>query len=115
MKIHVKGIEIHAFHGVFEEERKRGTHFVVDITAEVINTPQADDLSHTVDYQTMYQAALDVLREPVNLIETIASKIGWKILETQPMVERVQVHVHKIKPLLMPHCAETSVEMTFSR
>ena len=112
MKIRVIGIKLYAFHGVFEEERKKGTHFVVDIIAEMNTIPATDGLSHTINYQTMYLIALDVLREPVNLLETIAKNIGNRILKQEPLAEKVTVHVHKEKPLLMPFCSETSVELT---
>ncbi|MFK7969072.1 MAG: dihydroneopterin aldolase [Bacteroidia bacterium] len=115
MKIRVNGIKMYAFHGVFEEERKKGTHFVVDLCAHVNALPQNDALSHTIDYQTMYSIAVETLQTPVDLLETLAQTIGHRILEALPGVDCIDVQVHKEKPLHMPLCAETSVEINLSR
>lgn len=115
MKIRVSGIKMHAFHGVFEEERKKGTQFVVDLCADVLHAPGTDDLSLTVDYQAMYRIAVEELEQPVNLLETLAQTIAKRILASETGINKIQVRVHKLKPLRMPLCAETSVEVTLEQ
>ena len=112
MKIRVSGIKMHAFHGVFEEERKKGTHFVVHLCAETKQVPHTDALSHTIDYQIMYRIAVELLQQPVDLLETLARTIGARILESLPALDNITVEVHKERPLHMPFCAETSIELT---
>lgn len=106
---------MHAFHGVFEEERKKGTQFVVQLCADTKQVPHTDALSHTIDYQTMYRIAVEFLQQPVDLLETLARSIGHRILETIPEVESITVSVHKQRPMNMPFCEETSVELTLTQ
>lgn len=115
MKIRVTGIEKQAFHGVYDEERKIGTQFVVNVSAEIFPQDISDDLSHTLDYQHMYNIALQKLSEPVNLLETLVKDIAEAILALSPMISQVTVEVIKKRPLYMEHCQQTSVEATFQR
>ena len=51
-KLNIKGIKIYAFHGHFEEEKKLGGHFIVNLeivfsSDKVVST---DKLEDTIDY-----------------------------------------------------------------
>jgi dihydroneopterin aldolase len=117
MKIALEGIKLKAFHGVYPEERKRGTQFVVDIHVDVQNDSagQSDDLSHTVDYQSIYELTLEIMNQPVNLLETLVQKIGKEIMNRYPPIDAVKVKVSKEKPLGMELCDRTSVEASFTK
>ena len=117
VKIAVEGIKIPGYHGVYEAERKKGTLFVVDVymNAEVDMAGQTDDLSHTVDYQSVYDTVVDIMQQPVNLLERLAQHIGKEILSQHKVVNRVLVRVSKIKPLLMEKCERTFVEIDLER
>ena len=116
MKITLEKIKTYAYHGVYDEERKKGTHFVVDVTIETKNGIEGikDDLSHTIDYAVVYELILEVMSKPVNLLETLVEDIGRKILESQPVAARVDVKVSKETPLAMEKCARASVEASFA-
>ncbi len=117
MKIALEGIKIYAYHGVYPEERKKGTHFVVDVYIETKSgiEGKSDDLSHTIDYSKVYELILEVMSKPVNLLETLVELIGWKILENQPMAAQVDVRVSKEKPLAMEKCTRAYVEASFAQ
>jgi dihydroneopterin aldolase len=71
-EIRVLGIEFTGYHGVFEEERKNGRRFRVDVIAEVegLKGFTSDDLDDTIDYRTFAQAVVDVgTGESVKLVE----------------------------------------------
>lgn len=93
----VTGLECFAHHGVFEHERRDGQRFVIDLTLGVDTAAAArsDDLRDTVDYGNLVgQVKAAVESDPVDLIETVASRIAGICL-TDPRVEWARVTVHK--------------------
>ncbi len=96
-RIVLQGVSAHGFHGVLPEERRDGQTFVVDVTMEVdLSQPGAsDDLSDTVNYAEVAGDIVDILTgEPLKLIESVADRIATAVL-SRPLVESVQVVVHK--------------------
>lgn len=105
-RLAVRGIQIHAHHGVFDFERRDGQTFVIDleIGLETVSAAATDDLSRTVDYGSLVAEVKKAAeQDPVDLIETLAQRIADVCL-TRGQVERVQVTVHK------PHAP---IEATF--
>ena len=93
----VRGIEIHAHHGVFDFERRDGQLFVIDLLLGVDTRPAAeqDDLARTVDYGTLVGSVRTAVEnDPVDLIETLAQRIAEVCLAHDP-VEWAEVTVHK--------------------
>lgn len=96
-ELSVLGIECWGHHGVFEHERREGQTFVVDLTLGIDTTPAAasDDLRDTVDYGSLVaEVTAAVGRDPVDLIETLASRIADVCL-LDARVEWARVTVHK--------------------
>jgi dihydroneopterin aldolase len=117
MKIAIEGVKLHAYHGVYPEERKKGTQFVVDVYIDTVGgiTGKSDDLSHTIDYSEVYELILKVMSKPVNLLETLVETIGKGILENHPDAAKVKVRVSKEKPLAMDKCLRAYVEASFAQ
>jgi dihydroneopterin aldolase len=96
-RITLRGLEVHAYHGVFPAERRDGQRFVIDL---VVGLPLGaaaggDDLSRTVDYGGLAQRVHDaVASDPLNLIEALAQRIADVVLD-EGSVDWVEVTVHK--------------------
>ncbi|ADB73399.1 dihydroneopterin aldolase [Geodermatophilus obscurus] len=96
-RIAVHGLSAHAFHGVYEAERRLGQTFRVDAVLELDTAPAAadDDLERTVNYAELARALHSVLTgEPVDLLETLAQRLADVCLE-DPLVDAVEITVHK--------------------
>ena len=96
-RIELRGLRIRGHHGVFEHERADGQDFVLDVSLEVDTTAAADSdqLRDTVDYGALANAIADIVSgEPVNLLETLASRIAAACLD-DTRVRAVTVSVHK--------------------
>ncbi|MEO1382575.1 MAG: dihydroneopterin aldolase [Bacteroidota bacterium] len=74
--IALEGIEVHAYHGVYKNERTHGNPYVVDVylQADIRAAAQSDDLEDTVDYFGVYKLVLQVMDQPVQLLEHLADK-----------------------------------------
>jgi dihydroneopterin aldolase len=93
----------YAHHGVLEPERTNGGRFEIDteLICNVVEAEVNDDLKKTVNYEQVYS----FIKETVNskkfyLIESLASKIAYAVLENFEMVEKVTVKVRKPSPPL---------------
>jgi dihydroneopterin aldolase len=96
-RIELHGLRARGFHGVFDFERRQGQEFVVDLVlhVDVRDAASTDQLAHTVHYGVIAQQVHDVVTgEPVDLIETLASRIAATVLENRA-VAAVDVAVHK--------------------
>jgi dihydroneopterin aldolase len=93
----VRGIDVHAHHGVFDFERRDGQTFLIDLLLgfDTRAAAAADDLSSTVDYGALVdEVVAAVQKDPVDLIETLAQRIADVCLG-HALVETVEVTVHK--------------------
>lgn len=96
-RIDLRGITAHGHHGVFDEERRDGQTFIVDVSLGLDLGPAAreHDLAKTVHYGILSQQIHDaIVSDPVDLIETLALRMVDLCLAEEP-VQWVSVTVHK--------------------
>jgi dihydroneopterin aldolase len=97
-QIILRNLEFHAPHGYYEEERREGRTFLVDVDADVstVRAGQSDDLIETVDYRDIARVVVDVMSgESVHLIERLAEKIADGVLDEISAIAHVEVRVRK--------------------
>ncbi|NTU53084.1 MAG: dihydroneopterin aldolase [Chlorobiaceae bacterium] len=89
----------YARHGVYEEERRLGGRFEVDVEIVFDNASAAatDDISGTIDYQRAYAIISEVMtaENPVALIETLARSTALRLMEEFVLPESITVRVRK--------------------
>lgn len=93
----ITGLEFFAHHGVFEHERRDGQRFVIDLTlgVDAAAAARSDDLRDTVDYGSLVGQVQDAVEsDPVDLIETVASRVA-EVCLSDPRVAWARVTVHK--------------------
>ncbi len=96
-RISLMGLRAVGHHGVLPRERAEGQPFVVDVVLSLPLAPAAtsDDLTATVDYGVLATRVVEAVEsDPVDLIETVAERVARIALE-YPLVESVEVTVHK--------------------
>ncbi len=114
--IKIKGIAAIGFHGVYTEERVKGQKFVVDVKLSLPLQGIKDDLSKTVNYADVAHLVVrHITGEPVNLIETVAESIADEILKDCPLVNKVQVKMHKPEAPINVEFADVVVEIEKER
>ena len=96
-EITLTGLRVFGRHGVYDDERRAGQHFVVDATLYVSTKTAAasDDVADTVHYgEVAERIAAIVAGDPVNLLEALAQRIA-DVLLAYDGVRMVAVTVHK--------------------
>lgn len=115
-RIALEGLEFHAFHGVYPHERESGNWFEADIFVET-TFPESvqDDLSKTVNYETLYQVVKEEMEKPSRLLETVAEKIVARVLKELPSVEQVEIKIAKLNPPIGGKCRKASLTLLKKR
>ena len=116
-RIALTGLTVRGTHGVFDFERCEGQDFVVDVELEVDIAPAAssDDVVDTVDYGVLANALAGVISgEPVNLIETLATRLADVCL-ADARVAAATVTVHKPQAPIEHQFADVAVTVRRAR
>jgi len=110
MKVELRGIELHGYHGVLEEEQRDGQRFLYDVELEVGERGASDRIEDAVDYRDVAATVREVNDRRFHLLEALASAVADALLERFP-VEHVKVRVRKpeVRPagLSVEHSAVT--------
>ncbi|WP_316202792.1 MULTISPECIES: dihydroneopterin aldolase [unclassified Bradyrhizobium] len=96
--IFIKGVLIHARHGVMEHESEVGQRFVIDLElyTDLSDSSRSDRLADTVSYSDVVETATAAFKD-VNyrLLERAAGAVADAILSTFARIRAVKVTVHK--------------------
>ena len=117
-KILITGIQALGYHGLLEDERKNGQLFIVDVEVELDLSEAAknDDIKKSVDYNALAILIHNEITGPaVNLIESLAHRIGIKALETFKEIDEIKVTVHKPKAPIEVRFTDVSVSIKVKR
>jgi dihydroneopterin aldolase len=97
LTIEVRGLTVHAHHGVHEGEREHGQRFVLDLALVPTSSLgcETDRLGDTVSYGDAARLAVEVATSTrFDLIERLAAHVADTLLARMPL-ERATITVHK--------------------
>ena len=117
-KISIKGIQALGYHGLLEDERKNGQLFIVDVEVELdlSKAGKSDDIKKSVDYNALAILIHNEITGPaVNLIESLAHRIGIKALDSFKEIDEIKVTVHKPKAPIEVSFTDVSVSIKVKR
>ena len=96
--IFVKGLLVHARHGVMDHEAEVGQRFVIDLELfiDLSESSRTDKLADTVSYSSVVATATAAFKDTnYYLLERAAGAVADAILATFERVNAIQVTVHK--------------------
>ena len=113
-KISLEGLEFHAYHGVYAHERSSGNKFEVDITVEAKFQEKVleDDLSGTINYESLYEVVKEEMQRPSKLLETVGYSISNRILSAFADVHQVEIKISKFNPPIGGVCRKATVTVS---
>ncbi|MGM0554760.1 MAG: dihydroneopterin aldolase [Myxococcota bacterium] len=98
MKIFVEQLEFVGRHGVYEEERREGRRFQVDLEVDTRNdeAQRTDALDKTVDYRGLAEIIVAVgHHESFKLIERLAEEILARVFDAFDDIDRAEITIRK--------------------
>ena len=109
--VELRGLRIHAHHGVHAHEKETGQEFVFDVELDVGERGASDRLEDAVDYSVVAQTIKDVSdARSYDLLEALATAVADELV-ARFSPERVRVRVAKpeVKPAGLDGMAGVSV------
>src|ERR1700730_5357888 len=97
-RIFIKGLTLHAYHGVMAHEAKVGQSFAIDLDLEIdlSTAARSDKVVDTVSYDKVVECASEAFSaQRFRLIEAAAGSVADGVLAAFPRVNSVKVTIHK--------------------
>jgi dihydroneopterin aldolase len=97
-RIFIKGLSMHAYHGVMAHEAKVGQTFTIDLDLEIdlADAARSDKVKDTVSYAEVASCAHEAFNaKRFKLIEAAAGSVADAILASFPRVITIAVTIHK--------------------
>lgn len=100
--ISIEGMEFFAYHGCFKEEAIIGTKFRIDLFLEADTSlaEVTDDLSDTINYQSVYMLVKREMKTRSKLLEHVGRRILNILQEEFPAVTHAKIKIRKLNPPL---------------
>jgi len=116
-KVVLEGLEFHAYHGIYPDERSSGNKFEVDISVSTFFDESAfpDELSGTINYEDIYTIVKDEMEKPSKLLESVAHAIAEKILDSFFAAIQAEVTISKFNPPIGGVCRKAKVSVDLQR
>lgn len=111
--IFIKGLRLHAYHGVLEQERTVGNDYVIDVKVEypIEKAMDTDDVADTINYARLADLIRDEMSVPSALLESVAGRIIRAIHDEFPNTESVKIKLQKVAPPMSHDCFSAGVEI----
>lgn len=98
--VELNNLDIYAFHGASDEEKRIGHRYWVSVHADVQETASVtDEVADTLDYSSLAALVQTTMGGPSkNTVEFLARAIASAVFEAYDRVEQVSVTVLKPNP-----------------
>ena len=99
LTIELNKLRFHAYHGLYEEEKKLGGEFEVNVIVK--HLPQKTPVKHledTIDYAGVSQLVRKHMEIAEPLLETLVMNITDDIFQQFALVEEVNIAITKLNP-----------------
>ena len=117
-RIFIRGLSMHAYHGVMAHEAKVGQTFTIDLDLDIdlSDAARSDKVKDTVSYADVADTATDAFNaKRFKLIEAAAGSVADAILAAFPRVRGVAVTIHKPHAPIAATFSDVGVTVTRSR
>jgi dihydroneopterin aldolase len=112
-RIALEQVEMFAFHGWHDEEKKTGCKFLVDVVVETGFGEQTDfdSIRDTVDYEVLFTILKKHMDKPERLLELLCKNITDEILQRYPHIHSAEVSIKKLNPPIKGMKGNSSVSL----
>lgn len=97
-EIRIKNLEVYAYHGVYEEENRKGQPFYINLVlyTQLRNAGNTDDLTASTNYgEVCHFVDKWMKKHTVKLIETVAEELARGILYNFPLIQSLDIEIRK--------------------
>jgi len=116
--IELSGIRAYGYTGFFPEEQVLGQWFEVNLTLGIDLTlaGNSDRLEDTLDYGSAIETTKQIVKvKTFALVEKLAAAIAQAILNLDPRISTIQVHLSKLAAPIPDFSGKIAIDITRSR
>lgn len=97
-KIKLRGLEVFAHHGVYDDEKEKGQRFIInaDLYIDTLTASLSDDINDTLDYGKVCEFIKNyMIKTRINLLETLTNELARKLLLSFPEIDNLKLEICK--------------------
>lgn len=96
----LENVRLYAYHGVGEQERIVGNHYLINlkIKINVMDAVRSDSLEDTISYADVFEMVKKEMAIPSKLLEHVAGRIISALHKTYPAIESIELKLSKNNP-----------------
>jgi dihydroneopterin aldolase len=99
LTIELKQLHFFAFHGLYEEEKKTGNEFEVNLSVDYKpGTVVISEIADTINYAELFDLVKAEMQKPRDLLETLAMEIVELIHSLYPQITKAVITITKLHP-----------------
>jgi 7,8-dihydroneopterin aldolase/epimerase/oxygenase len=87
-----------AYHGVFEEEKKIGNDYEVNVDVSFYSRKKITHLRETADYSRIHAIITNEMQQPRLLLETFLMELAETIHNEFPGLKKIDASIRKLHP-----------------
>ena len=116
LSVHLHQLQIHAYHGLYAEEKVLGNDFLIDLTVQYqpASLP-IKQIEETINYVTLYELIKKHMDIATPLLETVVSNIAMDILAQFSLSEEVHISIRKMHPPIAQFTGAAGVSISLNR
>lgn len=109
--IELRNLRFFARHGLYEEERKTGNEFEVDVSLEYA-APGALVLTidQTINYAEVFRIVREEFAKDRDLLETCAMELADRLEQAFPQLDRLKISIRKLHPPISHFSGSVGIE-----
>lgn len=112
--IDLKNLRFFADHGMYQEEKKVGNQFEVDISIACKSPKKTiSSINQTINYVEVYRILQEEFSQRKYLLETLAMQIAERLQQQFPEIEQLTIAIRKLNPPITNFSG--SVGITYSK
>lgn len=112
--IELSAIRFFAEHGMYEQEKRVGNEFEVDLSIACLSPENIiTSIGQTINYAEVYRILQEEFSHRQFLLETVAMKIADRLEQQFPDIESVKIGIRKLNPPITNFSG--SVGITYSK
>lgn len=95
--IRLEKLRFFAFHGLYDQEKKNGNEFELDLTL-CIKPPVAKitKLEHTLNYVAVYELVQQEMQQPRELMETLLQELAQSLKSRFSEIAQIDLTIYKL-------------------
>lgn len=96
----LENVRLYAYHGVGEQERIVGNHYLINlkIKINVMDAVRSDSLEDTISYADVFEIVKKEMTIPSKLLEHVAGRIISALRKTYPAIGNIELKLSKNNP-----------------